>query len=58
MLIFDVADDFFDHVFDGDETFGTAELVDDDCEMDALVPHSREQLDHAHGFRARRKDRA
>ncbi len=51
VLVLDLADDLLDHVLDGDQALGPAELVDDDGEVDALRPHPREQVDHAHRFR-------
>ncbi len=50
MLVLDVADDLLDDVLDRDQALGAAELVDDDCEMDALGAHPGEQLDDAHRF--------
>ena len=54
MLVLDLADDLLDHVLDGEQPFGAAELVDDDGEMGALGAHPGEQVEHAHATRARR----
>ena len=35
MLVLDLADDLLDHVLDGQQALGAAELVDDDGEVDA-----------------------
>src|SRR5437868_11814330 len=48
LLDLDVAYNILDYVLDRHQTFGTAELVDDDRKMDALTPHPREELDDTH----------
>jgi hypothetical protein len=58
MLVLDLADDLLDHVLDGDEAFGAAELVDDDGEVDALGAHAGEQVEHAHRFGHEQRRRA
>ena len=51
MLVLDLADDLLDDVFDRQQAFGAAEFVDNDGEVDALSPHSGEQIEHTHRFR-------
>ena len=50
MLVLDLADDLLDHVLDGEQPLGAAELVDDDGEVDPPGAHPREQIEHAHRF--------
>ena len=58
MLILDLADDFLDHVLDRYQAFGSAELVDDDGQVDAFGAHPREKVEHSHRFGTNRGARS
>ena len=50
MLVFDLPDDFLDHVLDGQQPLGAAEFIDDDRQMHSLATHPRKQFQHSHRF--------
>jgi len=51
MLIFDIADDLLDQIFDGDEAVGTAIFVDHQRELDMRRLHLHQQIEHRHRWR-------
>jgi hypothetical protein len=48
VLVFDVADDFLDQIFDRDEPVGAAIFVDHERQMNAGRLHFHEQVDRGH----------
>ena len=56
MLVFDIADDHFDDIFDRGEAVGAAIFVDDERHMRARRLHFDEKIERRHG-RRREQDR-
>ena len=53
MFVLDVADDFLQKVFDGNQTVRAAMFVNDQRHMDMTVLHPHQQIERRHGWRSK-----